>query len=391
MSVSVVTLNEPHYGQAAVLREAKRFNVLCCGRRWGKSALSVNLLCEPAIDGYPVGYFTPTYKLLDGTYRECVAALEPIIARKNEHQFIELITGGKIEFWTLDNKLAGRSRKYKRAIVDEAAFVGHLFELWTESIRATLADMEGDAWFLSTPRGKNAFFQMYGWGLDPQRAEWMSWQKSTYTNPYINPLEIDAAKADLPELAFKQEYLAEFGENLANPFGHVFIEQCTYPMSDRPAVCFGIDLAKSFDFTVIIGLDAAGQVCYFDRFQLDWHGTKAKIRELPNKPKLIDSTGVGDPIVEEMQREGLDVDGFKFTASSKQQLMVGLVTAVQQRKITFPKGPIVDEMLTFEYFYSVQGVKYSAPAGFHDDCVIGLALAWKKYLDGGAGFLYSCA
>jgi hypothetical protein len=63
-----ITLNEPHEAQEQILNEAQRFNVLCCGRRFGKSALAVNLLCEPAIDGMPVGYFTPTYKLLDGTY-----------------------------------------------------------------------------------------------------------------------------------------------------------------------------------------------------------------------------------------------------------------------------------------------------------------------------------
>ena len=111
-----IILNEPHDAQQLVLNEAKRFNVVDCGRRWGKSALAVNLLSEPAMDGEPVGYFTPTYKLLDGTYNECLLALGPIIKRKNEHQFIELITGGRIEFWSLENQLAGRSRKYKRAI-----------------------------------------------------------------------------------------------------------------------------------------------------------------------------------------------------------------------------------------------------------------------------------
>src|SRR5574343_1713232 len=117
-----IVLNEPHEAQQKVLDEAKRFNVLSCGGRWGKSALSVNLLSETALDGYPAGYFAPTYKLLDGTFNECLSALEPVIKRKNDHQFIELITGGKIEFWSLENELAGRSRKYKRAIIDEAAF-----------------------------------------------------------------------------------------------------------------------------------------------------------------------------------------------------------------------------------------------------------------------------
>lgn len=379
MSEKIITLNQPHEGQQQVIDQARRFNVLCCGRRWGKSALAVNLLSEPSIDGYPVGYFTPTYKLLDGTYSECVAALEPIIRRKNEHQFIELITGGRIEFWTLENELAGRSRKYKRAIIDEAAFVKNLWKLWTESIRATLTDMQGDGWMLSTPRGKNDFFKFYTKGKDIQDERWMSWQKSTYTNPYIDPTEIDDARADLPELAFKQEYLAEFSENLANPFGIAFIKQCTFPISTAPPVCYGVDLAKSFDWTVEIGLDANAQVCHFARYQKDWHGTKASIKMLNKVPINADSTGVGDPIVEDLQNDGLDIMGIKFTSVSKQQLMMGLAAAIQQRKITFPEGPIVDELEIFEYLFTATGVRYSAPDGFHDDCVMALALAWQAY------------
>ena len=217
--------------------------------------LSVNLLSETAIDGYPAGYFAPTYKLLEGTYRECLSALEPIISRKHDNQFIELKTGGSIEFWSLDNPQAGRSRKYKTVIIDEAAFVKNLWEAWTKAIRATLTDLKGDAWFLSTPKGKNDFYKLFQRGVSGD-VNWKSWQMTTYDNPYIDPAEIDDAKRDLPEIAFNQEYLAEFADNAANPFGLNFIQQCTYPMSTLPPVCFGIDLAKSYDWTVIIGLDS---------------------------------------------------------------------------------------------------------------------------------------
>ena len=381
MSEKVITLSQPHPGQEKVLSEAKRFNALCCGRRWGKSALAVNLLSETALDGHPAGYFTPTYKLLDGTYNECLAALEPVIARKNEHQFIELITGGRIEFWSLENELAGRSRKYKRSIIDEAAFNGNLWQRWTESIRPTLSDLKGDAWFLSTPRGKNDFFKIWSRGKSGE-PNWMSWQMSTYTNPYIDPTEVDDAKADLPADAFAQEYMAEFSDNVANPFGYAFIKQCTYPISTEPAVCFGIDLAKSFDYTVIIGLDKNGSVCYLDRFQKDWRQTVQTIRNLPNVAIALDSTGVGDPIGEDIARWMSNVELFRFTSTSKQQIMEGLAVAIQQRKITFPEGIITDELSNFEYVYTRTGVKYSAPTGMHDDCVCALALALRVWKEG---------
>lgn len=384
MKEKEITLNEEHAGQKQVLDEAKRFNVLCCGRRFGKSALAVNLLAETAIAGKPAGYFAPTYKLLDGTYNECLNALEPIVTRKNEHQFIELLTGGRIEFWSLENELAGRSRKYKRVILDEVAFAKNLWKLWTESIRATLSDFKGDAWFMSTPKGKNDFHKLFMRGKTGED-NWRSWQMSTYMNPYIDPLEIDDAKKDLPELAFSQEYMAEFNDNVANPFGTAFIAQCTFPMSTLPAVCFGIDLAKSHDWSVIVGLDKHGSVCYLDRWQSDWRTTKEKILRLPQAAIAIDSTGVGDPIGEDIQRVRGNVEAFKFTAISKQQIMEGLAVAIQSRIITFPEGVITDELNNFEYIYTRTGVRYSAPDGLHDDVVCALALAWKKYQEVGKG------
>lgn len=373
-----IKLSNLHPAQQKVRSEAKRFNVLCCGRRWGKSELATDIICDNALDGFPLGYFTPTYKLLDGTYRECVSILDPLITRKNEHQFIEIKGGGRIDFWSLENELAGRSRKYKSVILDECAFTKNLMKVWTESIRATLTDMKGSAWFLSTPKGKNDFFKLHSRGKSGE-PNWASWQMSTYTNPHIDPAEIDDAKADLPALAFSQEYMAEFNDNVANPFGLAFIQQCTYPVSQETPVCFGVDLAKSHDWSVIIGLDKNGQVCYFDRFQLDWRQTIQRVNNLPPLPVKIDSTGVGDPIVEELQRGRGNVISFKFSQISKQQIMEGLAAAIQQRKISFPEGHIKDELENFEFEFTRTGVRYSAPAGLHDDCVCALAMAYDLF------------
>lgn len=374
-SVDIV-LNKPHAAQQQVLNEQKRFNVLCCGRRWGKSALSVNILSETALSGKPAGYFTPTYKLLEGTYKECVTALMPIVKRKHENQFIELITGGTIEFWSLDNEYAGRSRKYKIVVCDEIAFAKDFWALWTESIRPTLTDLKGGAWFMSTPKGKNDFHKLYNRGFS--EPTWKSWQMPTETNPFIDPSEIRDAQSDLPELAFNQEYLAQFNANAANPFGENHIKQNIFPLSTYPVAAYGIDLAKSFDWTVIIGLDQLGGVCYFERFQKDWKHTKDSILMLDrNKPTLIDSTGVGDAITEDLQTAFPGMEGFKFTSNSKQQLIAGLVTAIQQRKICYPEGVIVSELESFEYLYTNNGVRYSAPSGYHDDCVVALALAHR--------------
>ena len=384
-----VTLSQPHRAQLQIISEAKRFNVLDCGRRFGKSKLAANILSENALEGNPGAYFAPTYKLLEGTFKDILTSLQSLISRKHDNQRIELITGGSIEFWSLENPLAGRSRKYKVAIIDEAAFNRNLWQSWTEAIRPTLTDLKGSAWFMSTPKGKNDFYKLWMRG-QTNEPDWMSWQMPTITNPFIDPSEIEAARRDLPDLAFKQEYLAEFNDNVANPFGLDYIRICTGRISNEPAVCFGIDLAKSFDWTVIIGLDKFGNVCHFDRFQRPWNETKEIIRRLPRGAIKIDSTGVGDPITEDIQRERGDVHSFKYTSTSKQQLMEGLAAAIHQRRVIFPDGVIKAELESFEYQMTGTGVKYTAPPGLHDDCVNALALAWAMYVqDNGGHVKYS--
>jgi hypothetical protein len=312
-----------------------------------------------------------------------------MITKKHDNQFIQIVGGGSIEFWSLENPLAGRSRKYKVAIIDEAAFNRNLWQSWTEAIRPTLTDLKGSAWFMSTPKGKNDFYKLWMRG-QTNEPDWMSWQMPTITNPFIDASEIEAARRDLPELAFKQEYLAEFNDNVANPFGLDYIRICTGQLSNEPAVCYGIDLAKSFDWTVIIGLDRFGVVSHFERFQRPWNETKEIIRRLPRGAIKIDSTGVGDPITEDIQRDRGDVHSFKYTSTSKQQLMEGLAAAIHQRKVIYPEGVIKAELESFEYQMTGTGVKYTAPPGLHDDCVNALALAWSMYIqDNGGQVKYS--
>lgn len=374
-----VILPELHENQEKVRSEAERFNVLDCGRRWGKTVLAINLMSETAIEGHPAGYFAPTYKLLEGTFKEALDCLEPIIQRKHDNQFIELITGGIIDFWSLDNPHAGRSRKYKRVIIDEAAFVKALWEAWTKSIRPTLTDLKGDAYFMSTPRGKNDFYKLHSRGKSGTE-NWKSWTMPTSTNPYIDPLELIDAKKDLPDYAYNQEYLAEFNDSVANPFGYEFIKRQVKPISHLPAVSYGVDLAKSVDWTVVIGLDENGYICYFERWQSDWAQTRRKVIDIVGTTQCaIDSTGVGDPIVEDIQKECYQVESFKFTSTSKQQIMEGLASAIQKGYISVLNGIIQDELESFEYTFSGTGVKYSAPSGMHDDTVCALALAYYKF------------
>jgi hypothetical protein len=201
---------KPHPGQTTVIDGSRRFNVAACGRRFGKTTLGVNLAVETALDGKPAAWFAPQYKLLLEAWREVKAACSEVTAKTNEQEKrIELITGGSVEFWSL-SPTAGRGRKYARVIVDEAAMDPELEETWPRAIRATLADLKGDAWFLSSPLGRNYFRKLYRMGQSDDHPEWASWKLPTLANPFIDPAEVEAAKLDMTAEEHRQEFGAEF-------------------------------------------------------------------------------------------------------------------------------------------------------------------------------------
>lgn len=194
----------------------------------------------------------------------------------------------------------------------------------------------------------------------------------------IKAEEIEDARRTLPEHVFKELYEAVPSDDGGNPFGMGSIARIVKPMSNLAPAVWGIDLAKSVDWTVCIALDAKGDTCRLERWQSPWPETKQRIKRLVGSTKAyVDSTGVGDPIVDDLQRQGgrANYEGFKFTSQSKQMLMEGLAAAIQEQKIGIPDGIIRQELETFEYEYTRTGVKYSAPVGLHDDCVCALALA----------------
>src|ERR1039457_5270781 len=207
---STYRLPAPQPAQARVIQESKRFNIVCGGRRWGKTILGMDRLIEPALRGKPVAWFAPNYRLLADVWRQLQVTLAPVILRvSQDERRLELRGGGVIEMWSLDSPDAGRGRAYATVVIDEAAMVPNLDEAW-QSIRPMLTDLRGDAWFLSTPKGMNSFKTLYDRGQDPERAEWRSWQMPASENPYIQAEEMDSARRDMTEAAFNQEYLALF-------------------------------------------------------------------------------------------------------------------------------------------------------------------------------------
>jgi hypothetical protein len=262
------------------------------------------------------------------------------------------------------------------AVIDEATRVKE--ESW-HAVRSTLTATEGHIKIIGNVRGRKNWAYNLARKAETGAANMAYFKLTAYdavAGGILKASEIEDAKATLPEHVFRQLYLAEPADDGGNPFGLDAIRRCIGPVSTDPTTVYGVDLAKSVDWTWIIGLDAAGCQSHSERWQSDWGQTRRRIIDTVGQtPALIDSTGVGDPIVEDLTRESPVIEGFKFSAPSKQQLMEGLAASIQRAEITIYDPLLISELETFEYEYTRGGVRYSAPEGLTDDGVCALSLA----------------
>lgn len=373
-----LTLPKPHPGQQQVLDSKARFKVLLCGRRWGKSLISQIISVLGIVNGKHIAYVTPTYQLSKIFFQDILKLIpvKLIKAANKTDLVITLITGGTLSFMTGERLDSFRGRKFHTVIIDEAAFIPDLETAWLNSIRPTLTDYKGNALFISTPRGKNYFYALYNKGLNKEDG-YESFHFTSYDNPHIAASEIDAAQLELPDSAFRQEYLAEPGENTANPFGVDNIKNNTVAeLSQKETKVIGIDLGKHNDYTVLTGLDEDGKISLFERFKLPWLLTIEKIKKLPAYClKAVDSTGVGDAVYEQLSTTCTNITGFKFTSTSKPQIVMELVKDLEMGKVKV-NDVTANEMMVFEYKIQPSGhIKYEAQSGFHDDTVMALCMA----------------
>lgn len=376
--------------QRAILNSAARFTVTEAATKVGKTASHIIWLFEQALvlkENQRVWWVAPTIGQAKIAFdRMKVQISNKGIFKANESlRTITLITGSVIEFKTAEKPDNLYGDDVYAAVFDE--FTRAREAAWW-ALRSTLTSTGGKCKFIGNVKGKGNWGYKLGQKAKHGEPGHEYFKITAYDaanegmltkegTPLIE--EIESAKRDLPEHVFKELYLAEAGDNAANPFGSANIKACIKPLSNMPPLYWGIDLAKSVDWTVAIGLDLLGHVSAIHRFQKDWKQTRKTLIEVvpKNRPIEIDSTGVGDPIVEDLQKHFDAMYGLKYTAQSKQQLMEGLASSIHKVEIGFPEGIITDELDSFEYEYTRTGVRYNAPSGFHDDCVNALALANK--------------
>lgn len=382
--------------QQQVVGEQRRFNVLACGRRFGKTTLGIHRLVDPEILGFPVAWFAPTHKMLREVWRELRHNLGPQTTRADaqEHR-LELTGGGIIDMWSLDSANTARGRKYRRVVIDEAAMVHNLEESWQQVVRPTLTDYEGDAWFLSTPHGVNFFKDLFDRGRDPERPQYASWRMPTSVNPHIKMTEFEAARDEVPDHVFRQEYLAEFLENEGAVFRN--LDACLTATDTRPEdhqghrKVAGVDWGQKNDFTAISVLCVTCMTeVELDRFnRIDWGFQRGRLRAIYDRWNIslirAEENSIGSPMIEALRSEQLNVRAFTTTLVTKPRLIQSLALAFERLQAKWLDSPVATaELVGYESrLNSVTGrISFGAPEGRHDDTVIARALALHAAIEG---------
>jgi len=306
--------------------------------------------------------------------------------------------GGVIRYRSLDDPDNARGHTADGVVIDECADVAE--RAWYEVLRPMLIDTGGWAWLCGTPKGRNWFWREHS--AAATRTDSRAWQAPTLgvaiddgvlvrrSHPLENPdvpfSEIEQLWRTLPERTFRQEILAEFIEDGGGVFRRV-AEAVSEPpgYSDAAQYAMGVDWGKHNDWTVITVLDiGARAVVAVDRFnQIDYVLQAHRLRALADRyhPDVIiaESNSMGEPIIEQLQRDNLPVRAFTTTNATKAVIIESLALAFERGEIRIPDNPVlVGELQAYETSRLPSGmVRYSAPDGMHDDCVISLALAWS--------------
>jgi hypothetical protein len=386
-----------HPGQVTFHQDPHRFRVLNCGRRWGKTKCSIFELwsiLQKAPEKFPIGWVVaPNYPLVVIDWDEALEIMGPAVLNRNvQEHWLEVALGNnrkaKVEFKSAEKDDQGlRGRGLSGLLVDEAAMVSQ--KAWEYGLRPALGDKMGKCIIISTPKGRNFFYDLYMMGQETSTTydpDWKSWTFPTNSNPYYPVSEWEKNKLVTPEIVWKQEYMADFIQEAGEVF-HSLAKLSHCGLSPRQAgrqYVIAVDLARTVDWTVILVMDDLGRVVYANRSkELSWSVQVKLIQSVHEAYKpariVLDSSGVGDVIEDNVRKAGMPTEGVKTgSVNIKGELIEGLQVAIEQGHISLPSELkwLWDELRQYTYKELDSGhIRYEAPSGKHDDGVIALALA----------------
>lgn len=386
--------------QSAIVDDPARFTICEATTKAGKNFSHMEWFLDGALqEGEGEHWWVaPVYAQASMQYRRTIDRLRGYVQKPDGDSFRLVKVADPIAYTqnktdlvieTCGARLCYRSAEKPDHLFgdDVRSLVGDEISRWREeawhAVYTTLGATKGRAKLIGNVKGRRNFSWALARKAEAGETDW-SYHKLTCEDAIeggvLDAEIVEQARRDLPDAVFRQLYMAEASDDEGNPFGVEMINARVAPLSTWPAVVYGWDVAKSVDWTVGVGLDRFGKVAEFHRFQRDWTATRDDIKRISRGvPCVVDATGVGSPVTEDLQRAGLDVEGYIFSARSKQQLMEGLRNALHTAETSVLDGVMRNELEAFEYEYTSTGVRYSAPSGMHDDAVCALALAVYAY------------
>lgn len=372
------------------------------GRRWGKTLMGGALSLGTASQGGQVAWIVPIYKNGRALWRWCERAVLPLVYSKKasvnqSERMIEFANGGFMGIYSADNEDAIRNEAFNLVILDEAARISET--AWSDAIMPTLADANGDAILISTPRGRNWFWNEYQRGLSDGKLQ-ASWTAPSHDNPLPNIQKAaKLAKERVSDLTFRQEWLGEFVDFEGSVFRRIqeaaTSELITEPVKDHQYIA-GVDVASSVDYTVISVMDVAEKrLVYMDRFnRVDYNVLEDRLQACYDTFKLdamtIEANSIGQPVIDSLSNRDMNIIPFTTTNATKQEIIMQLQSAFEHGEIKILNNPVlIGELLSFESKRNASGsFSYSAPEGQHDDCVMSLAIAWYGLANSGPAILF---
>jgi len=389
-----------------------RFRIIDCGRRFGKTWGAIPEVGKVMGETYqrtgkPARglVVSPTTPLLREDWRTAMEVFRGAITKINLSEMrMDLVTG-ELEFKSADSDAGvGRGAGYDIVLFDEAARISE--RIWEEEIRPSLSDKRGKAIFISTPNGRNWFHRLWRMGQG-EDADYKSWKHSTldgWENRFAHdPIRLHDAREEWTQIerttslkTFQQEYLADFLEGE----GQLWSMSKCLRGTLRPAIpgryyVAGLDVAHVEDWmaTVVIEVESKQVVAVFRSRHRAWDLQQAEalevLRQYPKVRLLIDATGVGDPIYQAFVRAGISAEPIVFTRKVKKDMVENLSVAIDHGYLGIPDEEhtqwFLDELRAYQEWKPTEmseTVRYSAPAGQHDDGVTALMLAaWGMRFD----------
>ena len=371
-----------------IISSAAKYHVACVGRQFGKSLMAINLSLYWMINNGPVKvlWVSPVYSQTTKVQKELMQAIGASGIVKNcnySDNYIRLKNGSEIIFRSAEKYDNIRGLTVDYGILDEAAFMKE--DAWKEAIKPVFLVRGKKVLFISTPKGKNWFHELYQLARSNDYDNYIAYTGSSYDTPYIDIGEIEDAKRTLPPNVFQQEYLAKFidsgGEVFSNLQSNIMP---TWGQNNSKIYC-GVDLGKQEDFTVATFMNAQGKV--IDIYRANAQEWTQMTREIITRVKkynatvMIEVNSIGDVIFEQVKSQWADTHPFMTTSKSKNEIIEGLILDMNEDTIGIPDAltfaPLLSELEVFTYEYNpkTRNIRYGHPSGLHDDCVISLAIA----------------